>query len=52
MFTYIKLKNYKSLIELEVDLTKKENTPKTTIMSCKMARIEEKAMRYSNRIDI
>ena len=26
MFTYIKLKNYKSLIELEVDLTKKENT--------------------------
>ena len=27
MFTYIKLKNYKSLIELEVDLTKKENTP-------------------------
>ena len=25
MFTYIKLKNYKSLIELEVDLTKKES---------------------------
>lgn len=31
MFTYIKLKNYKSLIELEVDLTKKENTPKKLI---------------------
>ena len=31
MFTYIKLKNYKSLIGLEVDLTKKENTPKKLI---------------------
>ena len=31
MFTYIKLKNYKSLIELEVDLTKKGNTPKKLI---------------------
>ena len=31
MFTYIKLKNYKSLIELEVDLTKKENVPKKLI---------------------
>jgi len=31
MFTYIKLKNYKSLIELEVDLTKKENSPKKLI---------------------
>ena len=31
MVTYIKLKNYKSLIELEVDLTKKENTPKKLI---------------------
>ena len=31
MFTYIKLKNYKSLIELDVDLTKKENTPKKLI---------------------
>jgi len=31
MFTYIKLKNYKSLIEFEVDLTKKENTPKKLI---------------------
>ena len=31
MFTYIKLKNYKSLIELEVDLTKKENTHKKLI---------------------
>ena len=31
MFKYIKLKNYKSLIELEVDLTKKENTPKKLI---------------------
>ena len=31
MFTYIKLKNYKSLIELEVNLTKKENTPKKLI---------------------
>ena len=31
MFTYIKLKNYKSLIELEVDLTKKENSAKKLI---------------------
>ena len=31
MFTYIKLKNYKSLIELEADLTKKGNTPKKLI---------------------
>ena len=31
MFTYLKLKNYKSLINFEVDLTKKENTPKKLI---------------------
>ena len=31
MFTYLKLKNYKSLINFEVDLTKKENSPKKLI---------------------
>lgn len=32
MFTYVKLENYKSLVNLEVDLTSKKNTPKNLIL--------------------
>ncbi len=32
MFRYIKLKNYKSLISLDVDFTSKKNTPKNIIL--------------------
>ncbi|WP_288681448.1 hypothetical protein [uncultured Brachyspira sp.] len=28
MFTYVKLKNYKSLVDFEVDLTDSKNNPK------------------------
>ena len=32
MFTKIKIKNYKSLVDLEVDLTQKRNTPKPIVL--------------------
>jgi AAA15 family ATPase/GTPase len=32
MFTYVKLKNYKSLIDLEVNLITKKNTPKNLVV--------------------
>lgn len=32
MFTYVKLKNYKSLVDFEVDLTSSKNNPKKMII--------------------
>ena len=32
MFTYVKLKNYKSLVDFEVDLTDSKNNPKKMVV--------------------
>lgn len=32
MFTYVKLKNYKSLVDFEVDLTDSKNNPKKMVI--------------------
>ena len=32
MFRYVKLKNYKSLVDLNVDFTEKKDTPKKLIL--------------------